>query len=80
VTVRRAACDAVPLGESFTTFRRNLALSPSESSTQDSDNEDTESLRNVGDYQTTRRHKAHDLNLQEQCCKNLKSRETVYII
>jgi len=45
-------------------------------STQDSETEGTTSLRNVEDYQTTRRHNPNDLNLQEQCCENLKSRKT----
>jgi hypothetical protein len=71
-----AEYDAVSLGESFTTLRRNLVFSSSWSSTQDSENEGIKSLRNVGDYQTTRRHNPHDLNLQEQWCENLKPRKT----
>jgi len=48
-------------------------------STQDSENEGTKSLRNVGDYPTTWRHNPHYLNLQEQCCENLKPRKTFLI-
>jgi hypothetical protein len=55
----------VSLGESFTM-----------TVTQDSENEGTKSVRNVRDYPTTRRHNPHDLNLQEQCYENLKSRKT----
>jgi len=76
VKASRAAYDDVSLDESFTTFRRNLVLSSSGSSNQDSENEGTKGLRNVGDYQKTRRHNPHDSNLQERCCKNLKSRKT----